>query len=145
MYKSVNRSHTLHGLLLIAAAIAGACTMHAAAQDAWPPVPASAEATASRIAKHPPVAKALDGIRADAMRMFEEQIRLNEIPAPPFKEQARAEYYVKKLREAGLRDAYIDKEGNAIGVRRGAGGGPRLVISAHLDTVFAEGTDVKVR
>ncbi len=32
-----------------------------------------------------------------------------------------------------------------IGVRPGSGGGPRLALAAHLDTVFAAGTDVKVR
>ena len=32
-----------------------------------------------------------------------------------------------------------------MGVRRGTGGGPMLAVLAHLDTVFPEGTDVKVR
>ena len=32
-----------------------------------------------------------------------------------------------------------------MGVRKGAGGGPLLAIVAHLDTVFPEGTDVKVK
>jgi acetylornithine deacetylase/succinyl-diaminopimelate desuccinylase-like protein len=93
------------------------------------------------------VIKALEGIKGSSVRMFEEQVRINEIPAPPFKEQARAEYYLKKVKEAGLTDAYIDKEGNVIGIRRGSAGGkgPKLVVSAHLDTVFPEGTDVKVR
>ena len=47
--------------------------------------------------------------------------------------------------QAGLTDAAIDTEGNVIGVRRGNGKGPKLVVAAHLDTVFPEGTDVKVR
>jgi acetylornithine deacetylase/succinyl-diaminopimelate desuccinylase-like protein len=34
---------------------------------------------------------------------------------------------------------------NVIGIRRGNGKGPKLVVSAHLDTVLPEGTDVKVR
>lgn len=117
----------------------------AQAQENWPPISAAADAALAKIAKHPPVAKALEGIRGDSVRMFEEQVRLTEIPAPPFKEEVRAQYYLKKLREAGLADARIDTEGNVIGVRRGAGRGPRLIISAHLDTVFPEGTDVKVR
>lgn len=115
------------------------------AAESWPAVSPKAEETISRIARHPPVAKALEAIRADSVRMFEEQVRITEIPAPPFKEQARAEYYAKKLREAGFKDTRIDAEGNVIAVHRGAGGGPRLVVSAHLDTVFPEGTDVKVR
>lgn len=125
------------------AALLLACSAHA--QENWPPVTPAAEQALAKIAKHPPVATALEGIRADSVRMFEEQVRLNDIPAPPFKEEVRAQYYLKELREAGLKDARIDKEGNVIGVRRGSGRGPRLVISAHLDTVFPEGTDVKVR
>jgi len=93
----------------------------------------------------PAVIKALADIRADDARTFEEQKTLTEIPSPPFKEQARAAYYVKRLREVGLSDATIDREGNVIGARKGRGGGPKLVVSAHLDTVFPEGTDVKVK
>jgi di/tripeptidase len=37
-----------------------------------------------------------------------------------------------------------DEEGNVMGLRRGTGGGPLLAVLAHLDTVFPEGTDVKV-
>jgi tripeptide aminopeptidase len=130
---------------LLSFAVAALLTLPAHAQEKWPPVSAPAEQALERIAKHPLVAKALEGIRGDSARMFEEQVRINEIPAPPFKERTRAEYYLKKMQAAGLRDAYMDREGNVIGIRRGAGAGPRLVISAHLDTVFPEGTDVKVR
>jgi tripeptide aminopeptidase len=121
------------------------CLASAHAQENWPRVAASSEQSLTKLAKHPPVVKALQAIRADSVRMFEEQVRINEIPAPPFKEEMRAQYYAKKLREAGLADVRIDKEGNVIGLRRGSGRGPRLVVSAHLDTVFPEGTDVKVR
>ncbi len=117
----------------------------AAAQGSWPDVSPDVTAVVSRVAQQAAVAQGLDHIKASGARMFEEQVRINEIPAPPFKEQARAEYYLKKMREAGLANAAIDREGNVIGIRRGNGNGPRLVISAHLDTVFPEGTDVKVR
>ena len=40
---------------------------------------------------------------------------------------------------------HIDAEGNVIGERPGAGNGPTVVLSAHLDTVFPEGTDVTVK
>jgi tripeptide aminopeptidase len=74
-------------------------------------------------------------------------ITLTEIPAPPFKEKARAEAYAAMLKAHGLTDVEIDAEGNAMGLRRGTGpaGGPVVVIAAHLDTVFPEGTNVKVR
>src|SRR5689334_3034234 len=109
------------------------------AQGKWPPVSAAAEQRIAEIAKDARVAKALEAIKGDGARMFQEQVRLTEIPAPPFKESTRAQYFLKKVREAGLADARIDAEGNVIGVRRGSGRGPRLVVSAHLDTVFPEG------
>ncbi len=39
----------------------------------------------------------------------------------------------------------IDSIGNVIAERPGVGGGPVVVIAAHLDTVFPEGTDVRVQ
>jgi|TARA_B110000438_G_C15819694_1_gene653766 tripeptide aminopeptidase len=74
----------------------------------------------------------------------EEQFRLTEIPAPPFKEETRAAYYLQQMKKRGLDNAYIDDEGNAIGVRKGSGEGPTLLIAAHLDTVFPEGIDTTV-
>ncbi|MET0722235.1 MAG: M20/M25/M40 family metallo-hydrolase, partial [Tardiphaga sp.] len=72
--------------------------------------------------------------------------RITEIPAPPFKEKIRAEFYQKRMQELGFKDAATDSEGNVIALRKGTGGGrPKLVVSAHLDTVFPEGTDVTVK
>jgi tripeptide aminopeptidase len=94
----------------------------------------------------PSVKAALEQIRRDDERTLEEQIEIAEIPSPPFKEQTRANDYVRRLRELGLIDVTIDAEGNVIARRPGARkGAPTLVLSAHLDTVFAEGTNVKVR
>lgn len=115
------------------------------AQAELPPIPAAVEESYAKLVARSEVAAALAAIKSAGKRMFDEQIRINEIPAPPFKEQARAEYYLRRIREAGLPGAYIDKEGNVVGIRAGTGSGPKLVISAHLDTVFPEGTDVKVR
>lgn len=86
-------------------------------------------------------------IRSDYDRFVKELIAITEIPAPPFKEAARARAYAQMLREAGLTDVEIDAEGNAIGLRRGTGpaGGPVVAVVAHLDTVFPEGTDVTVK
>jgi tripeptide aminopeptidase len=92
------------------------------------------------------VVKTLDDIKADDANAFEEQKRITEIPAPPYKEKLRAEYYQKRMQELGFKDAAIDAEGNVIALRKGsAGGRPKLVVSAHLDTVFPEGTDVTVK
>lgn len=92
------------------------------------------------------VVKTLDDIKGDDIRTLEEQKRITEIPAPPYKEKIRAEYYQKRMQELGFKDAAIDNEGNVIALRKGNGGGrPKLVVSAHLDTVFPEGTDVTVK
>ena len=49
------------------------------------------------------------------------------------------------LRQHGLTSVERDAEGNVMGLRKGTGGGPLIAIAAHLDTVFPEGTDVKVK
>jgi tripeptide aminopeptidase len=49
------------------------------------------------------------------------------------------------LKQSGLSDVQIDAEGNVIGLRKGTRNGPMIAIAAHLDTVFPEGTNVKVR
>ena len=84
-------------------------------------------------------------IDADHDRFVNELVALTEIPAPPFKEQARAQAYLEMLRRQGLSDVEIDAEGNAMGVRKGTGGGSMVAVLAHLDTVFPEGTDVTVK
>jgi acetylornithine deacetylase/succinyl-diaminopimelate desuccinylase-like protein len=93
----------------------------------------------------PAVAKMLDDIEADAGRTVSEQKAIAEMPAPPFQERVRAQYYRARFIELGLEQAAIDAEGNVIALRRGNGGGPKVVVSAHLDTVFPEGTDVRVK
>jgi len=66
------------------------------------------------------------------------------VPAPPFKEQARAKVFADMLRARGLEPS-IDSEGNVLALRKGTAGGPVVVVSAHLDTVFPEGMNVKVK
>ncbi len=93
----------------------------------------------------PAVKQLLDAVKADHERSIDDLKMLTEIEAPPFKEQKRAEAFLARLKALGLADARIDAEGNVIGVRKGTGNGPTLLISAHLDTVFPAGTDVKVK
>ena len=110
------------------------------------PSPQTMDATMLTLLGNAKVGKALDDIKADDARSLEEQKRITEIPAPPFKEKVRAEYYLKRMQELGFKDASIDSEGNVTALRKGtAGGRPKLVLSAHLDTVFPEGVDVTVK
>lgn len=92
-------------------------------------------------------AAAVHVLDRDHGRLVEEIVALTEIPAPPFKESARAAAYREMLTDAGLADVETDDEGNVMGVYRGTGpaGGPVVMIAAHLDTVFPEGTPIKVR
>src|SRR6266404_9232570 len=116
----------------------------ACAQPASPGSPVDSAYAA--ILTNAKVIKTLEDIKADDERTLAEQKRITEIPAPPYKEKVRAEYYLKRLQELGFKDAAIDTEGNVIALRKGSSGGrPKLVVSAHLDTVFPEGTDVAVK
>jgi di/tripeptidase len=89
---------------------------------------------------------AMAALDKDHDRLVSEIIQLTEIPAPPFKEDVRAKAYLAMLKAHGLTSVEQDAEGNVMGIRRGTGkGGPLLAIAAHLDTVFPEGTDVRVK
>ncbi|MFS0752712.1 M20/M25/M40 family metallo-hydrolase [Oceanobacillus sp. 1P07AA] len=90
------------------------------------------------------IKRILEFIHQDDKQTLQEQIQLTEIPAPPFKEQERAKKFQEMLIQYGLEDVHIDVEGNVFGIRKGTGNGPKLVISAHIDTVFPEGTDTTV-
>ena len=92
----------------------------------------------------PAVHAALDAVQRDEPRTLDLQARLCEIAAPPFHEQARALELKRLFEDLHLKDVRIDKTGNVIGVRPGRSARPNLVFSAHLDTVFPEGTDVHV-
>lgn len=108
--------------------------------------PSSVDAATQALIDNPKVKAALEVIKADDAATFAEQKHITEIASPPYKEKVRAEYYLKRMQELGLKDATIDAEGNVIALRKGTGGGhPKLAIAAHLDTVFPEGTDVTVR
>ncbi|MCX7383066.1 MAG: M20/M25/M40 family metallo-hydrolase [Alphaproteobacteria bacterium] len=84
-------------------------------------------------------------LAAEHERIVEDGITLTEIPSPPFGEEVRAAAYREMLAAHGLEDVETDEIGNVMGLRRGTGNGPLLVVAAHLDTVFPAGTDVKVR
>ncbi len=71
-------------------------------------------------------------------------IELNEIEAPPFKEELRAMAFREKLAEAGVDSVWIDEAGNVFSLRYG-NSEKTVALAAHLDTVFPEGTDVKVK
>ena len=90
------------------------------------------------------VKEAMAILQRDNAWTIDQQVSLCQIPAPPFKEEARGAEYAKRLRALGY-PVTIDQVGNVIATRKGTGGGQRFVLAAHLDTVFPEGTDVTVK
>ena len=92
----------------------------------------------------PDVHKALQSVDERSTAIVDEWIRLVETPAPSTKEQARAKYIRAEMEKLGLADIRTDDIFNVSGVRKGTGGGPTVVFAAHMDTVFPEGTPIKV-
>jgi acetylornithine deacetylase/succinyl-diaminopimelate desuccinylase-like protein len=101
--------------------------------------------TVAELLRDARIARAFDFIDSSQARFTAELIRVCEIPAPPFKERDRGHYIAARFAELGLADAHIDSAGNVIGFYRGESEEPLLALSAHIDTVFPEGTDVRVR
>ncbi len=131
-------------LVLISATLMGGSLQ---AQTSIGPVSATepVEEGFQAVASDSRVRAMLDRIAENEPETLAEQVRLTQIPAPPFQEQERAQYYLQQMRNRGLDDAYIDSEGNVLGLRKGSGDGPLFVIAAHLDTVFPLETDVTVQ
>jgi acetylornithine deacetylase/succinyl-diaminopimelate desuccinylase-like protein len=103
----------------------------------------SRKAAAADTRSDPRVARVLQILHDSASATTEEQIRITEIPAPPFQETVRAAYMKKAFASAGLR-VETDDAGNVIG--EWPGSSPDIVmLAAHLDTVFPAGTDVHVK
>ena len=88
----------------------------------------------------PAVRNALESIRQDQENSLEEQIRLTCVEAPTYQEQNRAELFAQMLRQLGLEDVHIDRGGNVLGLLRGTKPGKKVLVEAHLDTVFPMGS-----
>jgi acetylornithine deacetylase/succinyl-diaminopimelate desuccinylase-like protein len=101
-------------------------------------------AEVSSIANKAPVKKALQTIVDLQPQTLQDHILLTEIPAPPYKEMVRAKKYAEMLKAAGADSVWIDNAGNVIAKVKGRTGKKTVVLEGHMDTVFPEGTDVKV-
>src|SRR6185369_9262801 len=100
--------------------------------------------TPAELSNDATVRAAMEAAKRNEPLTLDLQVRLCEIPAPPFQEAVRGQELKRLFQELGLRDVRIDAAGNVIGVRPGKAARPNLVFAAHLDTVFPEGTNVKV-
>jgi acetylornithine deacetylase/succinyl-diaminopimelate desuccinylase-like protein len=97
------------------------------------------------LAAQRPVHAAFAWLHRNPRTIMDWQAQLVAIPAPPFGEQARAEWLAERFIEAGLSHIHIDDAGNVLGSLPAANlppesTGPLVVLSAHLDTVFPAAT-----
>jgi len=106
---------------------------------------AQGAASPADLVKDAAVRAAIDGAKASEAQTIEDQIRFCEIPAPSFKEEVRGRELQRVFQQLGLQNVRVDKAGNVLGDYAGASARPRVVMAAHLDTVFPEGTNVKVK
>jgi tripeptide aminopeptidase len=96
------------------------------------------------LANRADVKAANDYIDRNHAEILREWIAITEINAPSGQEQQRAKFIENLLRKYHVDDIHYDSAGNLIAVRKGSGGGPRIVFDAHMDTVFQPGLKIKV-
>ena len=101
-------------------------------------------ASAPQLGENSQVRAAMAWFQPNLNWINDQQIRITEIPAPAFQEAQRAAAVKDLLSATGL-NVHIDDTGNVIGELPGTNENEIVVLSAHLDTVFPAGTDVKVR
>ena len=96
----------------------------------------------------------IDQLKADvkiekAMQILEEtheaivdlQMQLCAIRSPSNMEKNRAKHFYALMSQIGLDHVYMDEVNNVIGLWKGTGDGPTLVVAAHMDTVFGPEID----
>jgi len=123
------------GILLLA-------TMLSAAPLSQSPTPA---VFTKAMAERPDVRAALGYIDANFDKQVAEWITLTEIPALSTHEEKRAAYVMAELAKIPGLEVSKDEIGNITVIRRGTGGGPTLVMAAHMDTVHPMDADLKVK
>ena len=116
--------------------LAAACSLTLVSTATAQTTPAQADRTVQQIRSSAGFKTAMATLDREHERIVADTITLTEIPAPPFKEEARAKAYMEMLKAHGLTDVEMDAEGNVMGLRRGTGpaGGPVVVIAAQSIT-----------
>ncbi len=86
-----------------------------------------------------------DQVAGHVHTLLAELAMTSEIPAPTFGEQQRAEFLQERLSQFGLTDVVQDDLGNVAaihpGADPGAGSDGAILLAAHMDTLFADGTE----
>jgi acetylornithine deacetylase/succinyl-diaminopimelate desuccinylase-like protein len=97
-----------------------------------------------KLMERPDIRAAMSMIEKNFPQQVEEWVRLTEMPGKSGREQARGAFVKAEFEKQGLRPT-VDSIGNIIAVRKGTGGGPTIVIMAHMDVVFPNETPKTVR
>lgn len=103
------------------------------------------KAQVSALSQKPEIRKAFSYIETIDSETIRDMIMLTEIPAPTFLEANKAKVYADMLRAAGADSVWMDEVGNVIALRKGKSKGGKIIVDAHLDTVFPLETDVTVK
>ncbi len=93
------------------------------------------------IKSEPKVVQALRSLEDGQERTLDVQLELCAIRSPSNMEETRARRYFELMSGIGLDEVRMDEVNNVIGIRKGTGGGPTLVIAGHMDTVFGPDID----
>lgn len=87
------------------------------------------------------VSRALEILKNDHEETVEIQMELCAIRSPSNMEENRAHRFYELMSTIGLDQVYMDEVNNVIGILKGTGGGPKLVLAGHMDTVFGPDID----
>lgn len=97
-----------------------------------------------KLLANPGIQKALAFIKEDEANTFEELKEMVLMHGESFKEHLlRSPMYKAKLEKYGAVDCAIDDEGNVLGYVHGKAR-PKILMEAHLDTVFKESTPLEI-
>ena len=104
--------------------------------------PASAYQRIARLATLTAVHRAFHWLHLHQPQLRLWQLEMLAIPAPPFGEKERAEWFLERFSALGLASVHLDGAGNALAELKPASSPdlPCVLLSAHLDTVFPAAT-----
>src|SRR5688500_6348542 len=127
---------------ILSLAILASVLIDAVAQN---PTPAEYLERVKALKVRPEAIEAFEHVDRKREDILEEWAETTDINAPPGQVKQRADHIHKLLKKLKLQDIHYDSLGNLIAVRKGTGGGPKVVFDAHMDTVFQPGLKIKTK
>jgi tripeptide aminopeptidase len=115
------------------------------------PATSTAQRRIARLATLTAVHRAFHWLHLHQPQLRQWQLDLVRIPAPPFGESARAAWFLDRFHQLNLTNPHLDEAGNVLAeLTPGPSSTPYsllptpcILLSAHLDTVFPDGTPVE--